>query len=291
MLNGRPQADAANNESSPSGMQTRRAAPDLSRLLGVPAAAAALWNVFIRLAQVPRVAGSSATQDTKRGTSTATILSSPPIVWDAAREFPVPAYLAASRSCARLRQTTAHKVESLQVAYLSRSSSRTRTRIRTNANAPHHGRLGVQNVEGGGALRARLARRQALHDAASRPVDDHLEIALHTHWHGTRQDVDDSVKAARAHDVYSRGGAPGGGLGVAEWPFALVSKLRTRTRVHGTCAGVQDVDGVAILRFVRLIRMSSAFPVPPDSEGRMRTYRHGPWSLLPYLLSCNVAAS
>ncbi|KAJ6457293.1 hypothetical protein C8R45DRAFT_1110556 [Mycena sanguinolenta] len=104
MLNGVHKPDAANNEARP--LECRHAAPRPTSAASSarPRRCRRPRNVFIRLAQVPRVAGSSATQDTKRGTSvpcsldpnaraapvystwTATILFSPPIVLDATRE-------------------------------------------------------------------------------------------------------------------------------------------------------------------------------------------------------------
>ncbi|KAJ6457303.1 hypothetical protein C8R45DRAFT_1110563 [Mycena sanguinolenta] len=169
---------------------------------------------------------------------------------------------------------------SLRAAYLSRSSSSSRTRTRTNANAPRHGHLGIQNVEGGGALCARSARRQRHTTPQADRSDDHPKIAVHRSARlasirtGTAL-VKTSEKAARAYDACSLcGGAPGGRSGNRK-PFSLVLKLHTRTRAHDTRAGVQDVDGVAIPRSARLIRMASANPVPPASEGHMRAYRHG----------------
>ncbi|KAJ6457321.1 hypothetical protein C8R45DRAFT_566737 [Mycena sanguinolenta] len=121
-----------------------------------------------------------------------------------------------------------------------------------------------------------VSTTSAPHDAAGRQVgrpSGKSESRLaHVAQHSSRRMGKPPARMMRAR--CAAGGAPGG-RSENRKPFALVSKLRTCTWAHDTRAGVQDVDGVAIPRSVRLTRMASANPVPLASDGRMRAYRHG----------------
>ncbi|KAJ6457276.1 hypothetical protein C8R45DRAFT_943238 [Mycena sanguinolenta] len=117
-----------------------------------------------------------------------------------------------------------------------RGPARTRTRLITDTSAYKTSRATARCVHGQHYAASRRGQ-------VGRPSGDR-SVTLRT---GTAlvKTSTPSVKTARAHDACSLRGGRCTGRVIRKSQTVL--KFRTRTRAHDTRAGVQDVDGVAIL--------------------------------------------